>query len=216
MTEPRFGALGSVVVYGAGGHGSVVADAASCAGLEVLGFLDDGRAAGELLAGGRILGPAHSWHPLPGVGLALGVGDNAARRRLLQPLVSAGVELATVVHPRAVVAASASVGAGVVVLALAVINPGARVGRGAIINSGSVVEHDVSVGDFAHVSSNATLAGGASLGELSHLGAGACVLPGVRVGRNCIVGAGAVVTRDVPDHCVCRGVPARVTRQLDG
>jgi len=79
-----------------------------------------------------------------------------------------------------------------------------------------VIEHDVSVGDFAHVSSNATLAGGASLGELSHLGAGACVLPGVRVGRHCIVGAGAVVTRDVPDHCVCMGVPARVTRQLDG
>jgi len=216
VTEPRFGALRSVVVYGAGGHGVVVADAASCAGLEVLGFLDDQRAVGEVMAGGRVLGPARSWQALPGVGLALGVGDNALRRLLLEPMVLAEIELATVVHPSAVVAKSASLGAGVVVLALAVINPGARVGRGAIINSGSVIEHDVSVGDFAHVSPNATLAGGATLGELSQLGAGACVLPRVRVGRNCIVGAGAVVTRDVPDNSVCMGVPARVTRQLEG
>lgn len=42
------------------------------------------------------------------------------------------------------------------------------------------------------------------------IGAGAIILCGVTIGRNASVGAGAVVTRDVPDHRVVVGVPARI------
>lgn len=41
------------------------------------------------------------------------------------------------------------------------------------------------------------------------IGAGAIVLPGVTIGRFAMVGAGAVVTRDVPDHGLAVGQPAR-------
>jgi UDP-2-acetamido-3-amino-2,3-dideoxy-glucuronate N-acetyltransferase len=42
------------------------------------------------------------------------------------------------------------------------------------------------------------------------IGSGAVVLGGVTIGRQALVGAGAVVTRDVPDHAIVVGVPARV------
>lgn len=42
------------------------------------------------------------------------------------------------------------------------------------------------------------------------IGANATILGGVTVGEYAIVGAGAVVTRDVPPHALCYGVPARV------
>lgn len=42
------------------------------------------------------------------------------------------------------------------------------------------------------------------------IGAGAIVLPDVTVGRFALVGAGAVVTRDVPDHGLVLGNPARL------
>jgi acetyltransferase-like isoleucine patch superfamily enzyme len=42
------------------------------------------------------------------------------------------------------------------------------------------------------------------------IGAGAVILPGVTVGRFAMVGAGAVVTRDVPDHGMAYGNPARI------
>jgi UDP-N-acetylbacillosamine N-acetyltransferase len=200
------------VVYGAGGHGSVVADAARSAGFDVLGFLDDRRAVGEVLRLGSVLGGSGWWRQHPLVGVVPAVGDNAARKRLVLQLSADGIVATTIIHPSSVVSTSASLQPGVVVLALAVVNTGAQVGLGAIINSGAIVEHDVSVGDFAHVSPNATLAGGAVLGALSHLGAGACVLPGVKVGQNCVVGAGAVVTREIPAGSVCTGIPARVKR----
>jgi acetyltransferase-like isoleucine patch superfamily enzyme len=46
------------------------------------------------------------------------------------------------------------------------------------------------------------------------VGSSATILCGVTVGANAIVGCGSVVTRDVPDHAVVAGVPARIIRTL--
>ena len=47
------------------------------------------------------------------------------------------------------------------------------------------------------------------------IGSGAIILCGVTIGEGALVGAGAVVTKDVPDHTVVRGVPARVSRTVE-
>src|SRR5579872_191157 len=41
------------------------------------------------------------------------------------------------------------------------------------------------------------------------IGSGAIILAGVTVGEEAMIGAGAVVTRDVPDRHIAKGVPAR-------
>jgi UDP-2-acetamido-3-amino-2,3-dideoxy-glucuronate N-acetyltransferase len=50
---------------------------------------------------------------------------------------------------------------------------------------------------------------GVEIGEGASVGAHATVIAGVSVGRWAMIGAGAVVTRDVPDHAVAFGNPAR-------
>lgn len=51
-----------------------------------------------------------------------------------------------------------------------------------------------------------------NIGDHVWLGAAAIILPGVKVGPHSIVGAGAVVTKDLPDHVIAGGIPARILR----
>ena len=46
------------------------------------------------------------------------------------------------------------------------------------------------------------------------LGGGVKVMPGVTIGNDVVVAAGAVVTKDIPDHCIAGGNPAKVIRKL--
>jgi sugar O-acyltransferase (sialic acid O-acetyltransferase NeuD family) len=208
----------AIFVFGAGGHGKVVADVAISAGLRIDGFLDDNpELLGREVLGKRILGGFDFLRQSLESGSAavvLGVGSNSARRAIATRCLELGAVLQTAIHRSASVAQSALVGAGTVVMAGAAINPDASVGRGVIVNTGAVVEHDCEVGDYAHLSPNSALGGGARLGAHASLGLCACVLPGISVGEGTVVGAGAVVVAPVPASSVAVGVPARVVRAL--
>jgi len=52
--------------------------------------------------------------------------------------------------------------------------------------------------------------GGATVKEWARIGGNVTLMPGVTVGRNCLIGGGSSVTRDVPDHSVAAGNPAKV------
>lgn len=206
-------------VYGASGHGKVVADILLAGGLTVDGFIDDAPSGPEprLVLGLPVVGSS-AWlyeRAREGrVAVALGIGSNRVRARIAAVCRERGVRLVTAVHPSAILSRFATVGEGAVVMAGAAINPGASVGEGAIVNTGVVLEHDVVVGDYGHLSANAATGGAASLGRFSHLGLGGVILPGIRVGDHTVVGAGAVVVRDLPDRVVALGVPARIHRRL--
>jgi acetyltransferase-like isoleucine patch superfamily enzyme len=55
---------------------------------------------------------------------------------------------------------------------------------------------------------------GPLIGAHAKLGAGCVILPGVRIGKHALVGAGAIVSREVPDHGVVQGEPARLSKYL--
>lgn len=210
-----------LLLIGAGGHARVVLDALVCSGVgQVVGILDnDTSLYGGFVQDVPVLGGDEKLIEFPpgDVDLVMGVagfGDNPRRWRLLEKLRGLGYHLCTVIHPSAVIAASASYAEGAQLLAGSIVNPGARIGRDAIVNSGALVEHDDSVGAGAHLAPRVALGGGVTVGERAQIGLGAVVLHGLTVGDGAIVGAGAVVTHDVEPHTVVMGVPARYVKHV--
>ena len=205
-----------LLIYGAGGHGVVVVDAALCAGRTVIGIVDDdptqhGRTVhGIPVLGGRDVLAQGEYR---GALAILAIGRVADRRALDRELTALGMRFACVVHPSAHVAQGAVIGEGAVLLPMCVVHSDVTVGRHAIINTASTIDHDSRIGDFAHIAPGAHLAGNVTVGEGAHVGIGAAVTAGVTIGDGATVGAGAAVVEDVAAGGVVVGVPARVLRK---
>lgn len=203
--------MSSLLILGAGGHGTVVADAAAGTGRWTqIAYLDDRRPV-DVNATWPVLGKFADVARLRSdfSSLAVAVGDNTRRLELLERLLAEGCELPPIVHPKAWVSERAVIGAGTVVLAGAVINPAAVIGRACIINTAATVDHDCRLDDGVHVSPGAHLAGTVQVGRCAWIGIGACVRDGVRIGRRAVLGAGAAAVADLPDEITAFGVPAR-------
>lgn len=205
----------ALYVYGASGHGKVVAEVCIQAKLPALiGFIDDDPdKLGEELLGLPVLGGAQhlgSQAQEATIGVVLGIGDNQQRKLTAARCTRWNISLVKAVHPAADVASSAVIGAGTIVMPGAIVNPDARIGEGAIINSGAIVEHDCIIGSYSHLSPNATVGGGGIVGPSCHLGIGSVVLPNVKIGESTTIGAGAVVLEELPAMVTAVGVPARV------
>jgi acetyltransferase EpsM len=207
-----------IVIWGAGGHALVLADAIRSGGqYEVAGFLVDAQytSATRPSVASKILGGPEQMGAIlaDGIDLAVvGVGDCGKRLELAALLEAAGFCLATVVHPRAIIAAGVDLGVGTFIAAGAIVNPGVRIERNVIINTGAIIDHECRIGAGAHVSPGARLAGNVIIGQAAWIGIGATVVDDVAVGARTVIGAGAVVLADVPEGVVAYGVPAKTIK----
>lgn len=203
------------LIIGAGGHGRVAADLIVAGGHEVLGFLDSNKALhGQSVDGLKVLGgDDYLANVRPdGIRLANGIGAVASldpRSHIFTRLSAAGYCFEPLVHPRAIVAASAAIAAGAQIMAGAVVQTGARIGENVIVNTGAIVDHDCRVGRHAHIAPGAVLCGNVQAGEGCYVGAGSTVIQGVRIGAGAFIAAGSVVLADVADAARVAGVPAK-------
>ncbi|MCP9880264.1 hypothetical protein KBY74_10425 [Cyanobium sp. A1C-AMD] len=104
--------------------------------------------------------------------VVVAIGNPALRQTWQQVLEQVTAPLGEVLHPRAIVSATAQLGPGSVVLAGAVVNANASLHQGVLVNSGAVVDHDAICGAYSQLGVNAAMAGASRLGPL------ACLAPG--------------------------------------
>jgi sugar O-acyltransferase (sialic acid O-acetyltransferase NeuD family) len=209
-----------IVFWGAKGHARVLHDAAMRLGYELVALFDNDTSVASPFAGVPVHHGAAGFaewrrrHEGAVCGaVAIGGSHGADRLHIAELFARAGVDPVTLVHPTAFCAPDTMLGSGSQLLAAAALCAGARLGRCCILNTHASVDHECELGDGVHIGPGAVLAGCVRVGACTLIATGAVVLPRVTIGRNVIVGAGAVVTRDLPDHVVAYGNPARVMRK---
>lgn len=199
--------MDSILLYGASGHGKVIADIAKNNGHILAGFIDDD-VQKQTFLGLKVYHHIADFK-LQNFKLIISVGNNKIRKQIVEKL---NYSYATLIHASALISSSSKIGVGSVLMPNAIVNTCSKVGNHAIINTAAVVEHDCEIQNFVHISPNATIAGGVKIGEGTHIGAGAVVIPGVKIGKWVTVGAGAVIIRDIPDFCTVVGNPGKIIK----
>jgi len=128
------------------------------------------------------------------VGIALGIGgvtpDELRKRcELLWRYLGLGRAAPPIVHPRAVVSKTASLGQGCEIMAGAVIQAASTIGEGVIVNTGAIIEHGTTVGMGTHIAPGTIILGAVKVGAFAMIGAGAVVLPGACISEGALVRA---------------------------
>jgi sugar O-acyltransferase (sialic acid O-acetyltransferase NeuD family) len=208
-----------ILIVGSAGHARVVIDAVERQGsYRIVGLLDRFRELGSQTLGYQVFGgeqdlPAlQRQHALHGVAIA--VGDNHVRARIAEQITALcpALELVSIVHPSAQIGKAVQIGQGSVVLAGACISSGARLGSACLINTQAALDHDSVMEDFSSLGPGARTGGECRISAFSAIGLGANLVHKIHIGRHTVVGAGSLVTRNVPDHVVAYGAPAKVIR----
>jgi sugar O-acyltransferase (sialic acid O-acetyltransferase NeuD family) len=206
-----------VAIVGAGDLGkSLMRQIADIPALRFVGFFDDTAESDPHLLGtidDAATSVCRTWYDE----LVMGIGYRHLRFRqtLFERLRDQGIQWATVTHPSATVATSASIGEGTIVSAGCLLDVGVTIGANTLLNIGCVIAHDSSVGAHTFLGPSVNVAGFVTIGQRCFLGVGTTIIDNQRLKDGCQTAAGAVVTSDVGPSKLVAGVPAVTKKTLE-
>jgi sugar O-acyltransferase (sialic acid O-acetyltransferase NeuD family) len=200
-----------LVIIGAGGHATSVANAAKSAGFDICFFVDSGRK-GLTLFGAPIIGNI-SEVAVSEYCFAIAVGDNAVRERIyLKILADYRLSFPVIAHSSAIVSYNTTIREGTVLMPGSIVGPNCTIGRFCFLSSMSSLDHDCEVSDFGSLAPGSITGGHVSIGLRSAISIGAVIKNDIIIGQDSVIGANSYVNRAVPANVIAYGSPAKIIR----
>lgn len=176
---------------------------------ELAGFLDDNPAALRDYGDFAAVVPLSGHRPTVDTLYLNGLALPELKQKLLPPLVAAGAEFLTFLHPTAKVGERVKLGRGVVLCPGVIVTADADLGDFVVLNLRATVGHDAIVGAWTTANAHCDITGFVEVGEGVFMGSRASIIPGRKVGTGAKLAAGAVVFTHVPAGVTMFGNPAR-------
>ena len=199
-----------LIIVGAGGYAKSVLDSVDYMNFKMIGYIDDIKSKGEIHQGYPVLGNSIDCLDTPETYVYfVAIGNNAKRKEWFDRLKANRLSLINVIDKSALISPAATIGEGCFIGKLAILNHGSSVGDNCVINTRALVEHGCSIKNHVNLSTNSTLNGDVVCDNGSFIGSGSVINGQVTIGEWALVGSGAVVIRDVKEHTVVVGIPAK-------
>lgn len=140
----------------------------------------------------------------------LGIGGPKNRKILTTQFTLLGLELHSVISNNALIGSfNTTINTGACIMPGTIITNDVIIGKGTLINLNCTIGHDTTIGEYCELCPGVHVSGNVVIGSDSFIGTGAVILPNITIGNGCVIGAGSVVTKDVPDNMVVKGIPAK-------
>lgn len=186
---------------------------------EIVGILDKRRSKGDLFEGYRILGYINELRQIVKehdvYGGIVAIGDNFTRSKVVNEIIKEypDFKFINAIHPSVIIGDNVRLGSGCLLMPGVILISNSRVGDHCILLTKSSLDHDSQLGDFSSLSPGVTTGGRVNIGKCSVIGIGANILHCKNVGDHCVIGGGALINKDITDHSIAYGVPARIVKK---
>ena len=205
-----------LLIVGARGWGREVYDIAQACiaagqNISVKGFLDDkSDALQDYPNYPPIISSLEDYIPQPDDIFICALGDVSYKKKYTEIILQKGGELATLIHPTAILGNNAHIGYGCVVGAYANISCDTIIGNNVTFSIKAGMGHDSSIGDYSHIGGLTNISGFVSIGKCVTIQPCCNIIPHRIIEDNAIVGTGSVVIRNVKAGTTVFGNPAKV------
>jgi len=208
----------SIYILGAGGQGHLVYGLLVDLNMggQVMGYVEDNsKRAGELSLGK----PVYDSDILKNLDrnetlLVSGIG-NSIRKNFIEKAKSMDYSFKTLIHPSVIKSQWLRTGEGVTIFAGVIIAPEVNIGDFSYVGISSIIGHDVNIGKYASISFGVNISGSVNIGDMTYIGVGTTIREKVSIGSGSFIGMGSLVTKDIPDHVLAYGSPAKVIKEIN-
>lgn len=202
-----------LIIVGAGGFGREALYVANDINKfnpqwNIKGFIDDNLSAlDNVKCNYPILGQIKDWKPAENEVYVMGISSPKAKEKVSTILKERGAIFVTLIHPRAMVYETATIGEGCIIGGMSNIGDCAIIGN--FVNvAGSIVGQDTFIDDFSTTTAFVNIAN-ARIGKRVFIGSHSVILNGKKVGDDAFVCAGSIVLSNVKPGTKVMGYPAK-------